>query len=231
MAIPTVTRGSNPYIASGFGSADSQPASPVEKFFTLKQHYLTKGKEWNWQVMRDMVLHEYVEDKRWPADHYLIRALASITDEDAEMSPERARLVRMDDREAKAELERRRLLDEQKRREIDEGSGNYQADDIAELKAQIAALTAALKQGNPAVAEVVAEAVETSEDVETQGKDAVAEAEKIASGQPTLANTRAELIRYADKNNLGLPERLRANHIAKTEILEYILEAQQPKDV
>lgn len=230
MAIPTVTRGSNPYIASGFGSADSQPASPVEKFFTLKQHYLTKGKEWNWQVMRDMVLHEYVEDKRWPADHYLIRALASITDEDAEMSPERARLVRMDDREAKAELERRRLLDEQKRREIDEGSGNYQADDIAELKAQIAALTAALKQGNPAVAEVV-EAAVASEDVETQGKEAVAEAEKIASGQPTLANTRAELIRYADRNNLGLPERLRANHIAKTEILEFILEAQQPKDV
>lgn len=225
MAIPTVTRGSNPYIASGFGSADSQPASPVEKFFTLKQHYLTKGKEWKWQEMRDMVLHEYVEDKRWPADHYLIRALASITDEDAEMSPERARLVRMDDREAKAELERRRLLDEQKRREIDEGAGTYQADDIAELKAQIAALTAALQQSNPAVAEVVAEVV-ASEDVETAAKEAVAEAEKIASGQPTLANTRAELIRYADRNNLGLPERLRANHIAKTEILEYILEAQ-----
>lgn len=230
MAIPTVTRGTNPYIASGFGSADSQPASPVEKFFTLKQHYLTKGKEWKWQEMRDMVLHEYVEDKRWPADHYLIRALASITDEDAEMSPERARLVRMDDREAKAELERRRLLDEQKRREIDEGAGTYQADDIAELKAQIAALTAALQQSNPAVAEVVAEAG-TSEDVETAAKEAVAEAEKIASGQPTLANTRAELIRYADRNNLGLPDRLRANHIAKTEILEFILEAQQAKDV
>lgn len=230
MAIPTVTRGSNPYIASGFGSADSQPASPVEKFFTLKQHYLTKGKEWKWQEMRDMVLHEYVEDKRWPADHYLIRALASITDEDAEMSPERARLVRMDDREAKAELERRRLLDEQKRREIDEGSGNYQADDIAELKAQIAALTAALKQP------VTAQAVETQVPVTdvpdvTAGQEAVAEAEKIASGQPTLANTRAELIRYADRNNLGLPERLRANHIAKTEILEFILEAQQAKDV
>lgn len=230
MAIPTVTRGTNPYIASGFGSADSQPASPVEKFFTLKQHYLTKGKEWKWQEMRDMVLHEYVEDKRWPADHYLIRALASITDEDAEMSPERARLVRMDDREAKAELERRRLLDEQKRREIDEGAGTYQADDIAELKAQIAALTAALQQSNPAVAEVVAEVV-ASEDVETAAKEAVAEAEKIASGQPTLANTRAELIRYADRNNLGLPDRLRANHIAKTEILEFILEAQQAKDV
>lgn len=230
MAIPTVTRGSNPYIASGFGSADSQPASPVEKFFTLKQHYLTKGKEWKWQEMRDMVLHEYVEDKRWPADHYLIRALASITDEDAEMSPERARLVRMDDREAKAELERRRLLDEQKRREIDEGSGNYQADDIAELKAQIAALTAALKQP------VTAQAVETQVPVTdvpdvTAGQEAVAEAEKIASGQPTLANTRAELIRYADRNNLGLPDRLRANHIAKTEILEFILEAQQAKDV
>lgn len=230
MAIPIVTRGTNPYIASGFGSADSQPASPVEKFFTLKQHYLTKGKEWKWQEMRDMVLHEYVEDKRWPADHYLIRALASITDEDAEMSPERARLVRMDDREAKAELERRRLLDEQKRREIDEGAGTYQADDIAELKAQIAALTAALQQSNPAVAEVVAEVV-ASEDVETAAKEAVAEAEKIASGQPTLANTRAELIRYADRNNLGLPDRLRANHIAKTEILEFILEAQQAKDV
>lgn len=230
MAIPTVTRGTNPYIASGFGSADSQPASPVEKFFTLKQHYLTKGKEWKWQEMRDMVLHEYVENKRWPADHYLIRALASITDEDAEMSPERARLVRMDDREAKAELERRRLLDEQKRREIDEGAGTYQADDIAELKAQIAALTAALQQSNPAVAEVVAEVV-ASEDVETAAKEAVAEAEKIASGQPTLANTRAELIRYADRNNLGLPDRLRANHIAKTEILEFILEAQQAKDV
>lgn len=228
MAIPTVTRGTNPYIASGFGSADSQPASPVEKFFTLKQHYLTKGKEWKWQKMRDMVLHEYVEDKQWPADHYLIRALASITDEDAEMSPERARLVRMDDREAKAELERRRLLDEQKRREIDEGAGGFQSqsEDIAELKAQIAVLTAALKQNNPAVAEAVA-----SEDVETQGKEAVAEAEKIASGQPTLANTRAELIRYADRNNLGLPDRLRANHIAKTEILEFILEAQQAKDV
>ncbi len=230
MAIPTVTRGTNPYIASGFGSADSQPASPVEKFFTLKQHYLTKGKEWKWQEMRDMVLHEYVEDKRWPADHYLIRALASITDEDAEMSPERARLVRMDDREAKAELERRRLLDEQKRREIDEGSGNYQADDIAELKAQIAALTAALKQP------VTAQAVETQVPVTdvtdvTAGQEAVAEAEKIASGQPTLANTRAELIRYADRNNLGLPDRLRANHIAKTEILEFILEAQQAKDV
>ena len=230
MAIPTITRGTNPYIASGFGSADSQPASPVEKFFTLKQHYLTKGKEWKWQEMRDMVLHEYVEDKRWPADHYLIRALASITDEDAEMSPERARLVRMDDREAKAELERRRLLDEQKRREIDEGAGTYQADDIAELKAQIAALTAALQQSNPAVAEVIAEVV-ASEDVETAAKEAVAEAEKIASGQPTLANTRAELIRYADRNNLGLPDRLRANHIAKTEILEFILEAQQAKDV
>lgn len=228
MAIPTVTRGTNPYIASGFGSADSQPASPVEKFFTLKQHYLTKGKEWKWQKMRDMVLHEYVEDKQWPADHYLIRALASITDEDAEMSPERARLVRMDDREAKAELERRRLLDEQKRREIDEGAGTYQADDIAELKAQIAVLTAALQQSNPAVAEVVAEVVAS---FETAAKEAVAEAEKIASGQPTLANTRAELIRYADRNNLGLPDRLRANHIAKTEILEFILEAQQAKDV
>ena len=230
MAIPTVTRGSNPYIASGFGSADSQPASPVEKFFTLKQHYLTKGKEWKWQEMRDMVLHEYVEDKRWPADHYLIRALASITDEDAEMSPERARLVRMDDREAKAELERRRLLDEQKRREIDEGSGNYQADDIAELMAQIAALTAALKQ--PVTAQTVETQVPVTDVTDvTAGQEAVAEAEKIASGQPTLANTRAELIRYADRNNLGLPDRLRANHIAKTEILEFILEAQQAKDV
>ena len=91
-------------------------------------------------------------------------------------------------------------------------------------------LTAALQQSNPAVAEVVAEVV-ASEDVETAAKEAVAEAEKIASGQPTLANTRAELIRYADRNNLGLPDRLRANHIAKTEILEFILEAQQAKDV
>lgn len=121
-------------------------------------------------------------------------------------SPERARAIRMDDREAKAELEKaqleaRALMDQRQR----------SAQEIALKDSRIAELEAKL-------AEVGAEPVSTP----------IAEKpESVRSGGPNATWTRPELLTYAEQNGIAIKNKQFATKVA---LLEAILSTGQAAD-
>lgn len=237
--VPLVGRAENP-MAAGLGSADSAPASPMEKYFTLKDSYARAGKPWDWRKMRDYVLDDYANNRGWSMDHWTMKALAGISDSDVEESPERARLIRMDDANAKREQDAARRAD---LRRAEEARVNALGDlavsesdvlrqEIANLReenaAMLAKMDALLSSGTipmntpTPIGQPAPEQPAPKTDAIEPQVDA-AEAFAIAGKEPTLSWTRRDLLNYATASGIVLESRLLSSTASKAEILEGIL--------
>lgn len=216
---------------SGFGS-DSTPATPLEKYYILKDEYMRLGKEWRWEAMRDYVRDQYLE-KGWPENHFLMRALETINDQDMGLAPERARLLRLDDRDAKAEAERAAAADRQRVMEVQGQQTNEASKDaqINELKAMVQQLLA--REGAavrneptalPAPAEDTTAAVEHARNA-VEGPN--------GAGLPTIDWTKKAMVDWATGRGISVPEDLLANQFTpKAEVLNHVLTklAEQDKE-
>ena len=240
--IPAVGRADNPMTA-GLGSADSQPASPMEKYFTLKDSYARDGKPWDWEAMRGYVLDDYANNKNWPRDHWTMRQLAELQDSDMAMSPERARLIRLDDVQANREADAARDANIRRTQEARANAlGEMAVPETAALKEELALL----RQQNAEMMEkmnaLLAGGVipnfgppEVAEDVPPIAAHTMSEQElkdlndALSREMPTIAWTRRDLLAYADRKELKLTDRAYTSTASKAEILEAILAA-MPED-
>jgi hypothetical protein len=214
---------------SGFGG-DSAPATPLEKYYILKDEYLRMGKGWEWEAMRDYVRAQYHE-KGWPDNHFLMTALNSIHDQDYNLDPERARLLRLDDTEAKREQD---ALAAAARQKVIETEGRQYADsdaqrELAELRHELAEMKSLLgaqarNETHPATA-VVEPAVASDPDPLPDDLAAAATSAEaaVAGGTPNVNWSKKELFSYAERNGITIPDEMRGQFVGKATVVDHIL--------
>lgn len=196
----------------GGGNNESQLASPIEKYFTMKDDYLRNGKGWEWEKMRDVVVAQY-EAKGWDDSIWMMAQLRQLTDHDVPIDPERRGIVRKDDDELKAQLAEIRANAEKARREAQgaEASNMQASTDILALQKQVADLIEMNKnlmamQAAPPQAPVAAGPVINMPDV------------------PSLSMTKGQMLAYASAHGITLTPFLRGANGTKHDTLEAILE-------
>lgn len=229
--IPAVGRAENP-MAPGAGNADSAPANPLEKYYTLKDSYARDGKPWDWRVMRDIILADY-EARGWNPAHWTMKALADVQDSDVAESPERARLIRLDDAAAKKEADALRDADIRAAQQARVNAlGQNAVPEVDALRAELAEMRSANEALMARMEKLMSGSVVAAESAPAPPAAEEAEAAESAiralSGEPSPAWTRRDLLAYADRNSITVPDRLRGATASKAEILETVLAGMQP---
>jgi len=176
------------------------PGSAFEKLLAFRRAHFEQGKEYNEAALRRSLGLPPVDNPEFLPE-----------------TPERRRLVRMDDREAKREAE-------QAQREAQERllaasaavqEAAHSAARIADLERQLAEMRAALN--GPGVTVV------PDSDGETPAAAAVPVATVVPDGTPDQNWNKPEILRWLEENGLPLPER-GGHFLSKTAVLDFALE-------
>lgn len=187
------------------------PATPFEKFLSLRVHYIEQGKEFRENDIRDNINATWEEKGGDPA---LLLPLVD-NPETIEASDSRKRAIRMDDREAKAELEKARL-DARTKLQAEKSAGDelsLMKQRNAELEERLAALEA--RQGAPAGK--ASKAAPASKPTPAPKPAAV-----VPDGAPTVEWQKPELLAFIEREGLERPKG-NPQFISKNVLLESIL--------
>lgn len=183
-------------------------ATPIEKLFALEQHYVETGKEFKENEMR-----QYVNDW-WLARGGDSRLLLPMVDNPKYYpeDPKRARAVRMDDREAKAEMERLKAEAQQKISEMKQDAvkvslweerARRQEEEIQRMREELARLKGEASKPQP----------------EPEPAPAIEHDAEI----PDLSWTKSHLLEYARRHNIVVD-----GDMTKSEIYQTIILSMEP---
>jgi len=188
---------------------NSLPATPFEKLGTMRLQYIERGKEFNENDIRASINTQWLEAcaiKESTKDPALVLPMAKAPEFIPE-SPERARALRMESRDAKAEMEKIRKANQ------DAQTAHSQENAELELmKARVARLEAALEKATAPPAEAPA-AVPVTDPAPVDSR-----------GLPDERWMKPDILIWADEHSIDLTRMSKPKvFVTKAELLETIL--------
>ena len=200
------------------------PAGVVEKYYGLRTHYIEVGKEFDSKKIKPYVRQVFM-DKGWPTGHPDFAVLDSFPDEVIGVSAERARQIRMDDRDAKKELEEAMRVANAAVASRANAVATGQAIDgrIATLEEQLAAAQAEIEAMRSRAAPAIEPpAVEGGSSPSLDPPPATSPVAR--EGEPTAEWSKKDILAFADSKDVKLTTHQR-NFGSKAELVETILGA------